>query len=134
MLLNTIDRSRLDVIELECSTTVKTLYAKSISVWGSSYISSLSFNNAKGISVNRSEIKGVKFMVGHYGLRALSILYVDESTSAWLGDPTSGWIGVLYCTDISHLWILEDVRFLMQSLLNANTYRISNTSELIPTV
>ena len=117
LLLSTIDRSRSDVIQLECNTLVETLYAKSISVWGSSYISSLSFNNAKGISVKRSAIKGIKFIVGPCGLRALGILYADDndnSKSAWLGDPTNGWIGVIYGTDISRLWILKDVRFLLQ--------------------
>jgi hypothetical protein len=109
-LLNIIDRSRSDVIELECNTMVETLYAKSISVWGRSYISSLEFNSTKGISVNRFKIKGVRFMVGPYGLRALSILYANDSTSAWLGDPTNGWIGVIYGTDISRLRILKDVR------------------------
>ncbi len=76
-LLKIIDWSRSDVIELECNTMVETLYAKSISLWGSSYISSLKFNSTKGISVNRLEVKGVRFMVGPYGLR---ILYVDDST------------------------------------------------------
>jgi hypothetical protein len=116
MLLNIIDRSRSDITELECNTMVGTLYAKSISVWGSSYISSLRFDNTKGISVNRSDLKGVRFMVGPYGLRALSILYADDSTSAWLGEPTNGWFGVIYGTDISRLQILKDVRSLMQCL------------------
>jgi hypothetical protein len=116
MLLEVIGRSRSDVIELECNTIVETLYAESVSIWGSTYISSLKFNNTKGISINKSEIKGVRFIVGLYGLRALSILYADDSTSAWLGDPTNGWIGVVYGTDISRLQILKDVRSLMQCL------------------
>jgi hypothetical protein len=103
MLLNIIDRSCSNIIELECNTMVGTLYTKSISVWGSSYILSLRFNNMKGISVNRSDLKGVRFVVGPYRLRALSILYTDDSTSAWLGEPTNGWFGVIYGTDISRL-------------------------------
>lgn len=131
VLLNTIDRPRLDVIELGCNSPVETIDAKSISAWGNSYISSLSFNNAKGISVKSSKIKGVKFVIGHYGLRALSILYTDDSTSAWLGDPTNGPIGVLYFTDTSRLMILKDVRSPMQFSIIANPCRISNTSEFI---
>jgi len=103
MLLNIIDRSRSDITELEYNTMVRTLYAKSISVWGSSYISSLRFDNTKRISVNRSDLKGVRFIVSPYGLRTLSILYADDSTSAWLGEPTNGWFGVIYSTDISRL-------------------------------
>jgi hypothetical protein len=95
---------------------VETLYAKSILVWGSSCISSLEFHHINGISLNRFKIKGVRFMIGPYGLRALSILYADDSTSAWLGDPTNGWISVMYGTDISRLQILKDVRSLMQRL------------------
>jgi hypothetical protein len=115
MLLDIIDQLRLDVIELERNTIVETLYAKSISVWGSSYISSFRFYNTKRIS---SDIKGVRFMVGPYGLRALSILYADDSTSAWLREPTNGWFSVIYGTDISRLRILKDVRSLIQCLTN----------------
>ena len=46
--------------------------------------------NQSLIAVDRSEIRGIKFVIDHYGLRAISILYINNSTSSWLGDDTGG--------------------------------------------
>ncbi|KAH8817091.1 hypothetical protein F5884DRAFT_243327 [Xylogone sp. PMI_703] len=93
---------------LICPTAVNTLYAESISVFGHEVISCLRFNDARGIRLKRSGIKGLKFALGRYGLHALSVLYTDDTTSPWIGDPTNGWIGVMYGSDIGHLRILQD--------------------------
>ena len=96
-------------INLLSDAVVDTLYAESTSIFGQSYISDLRFNDSRGISVRRSRIEGIKFVIGRYGIQALSILYADDTTSSWLGDPTQGWVGVTYGGSIRHLHILQDV-------------------------
>ncbi len=96
-------------IELVSDTTIESIYAKTISIFGQGYISYLSFNNPKGLLVKRSKSQDIKFVIGRYGLRAFSILYPDDTTSSWLGDPTNGWIGVMYGSEIRRLRILQDV-------------------------
>ena len=103
------------VINLKADTIVDTLRAASISVFGQSYISLVWFNNSGRILVERSKIRGIRFALGRYGLRAFSVVYDDNLTSAWLGDPTNAWTGLVYGTDISGLKILQDVGSLRRS-------------------
>lgn len=78
------------------------------------YISSLRFNelseSSEKLEVRESEITGIKFAIGRYGIKALRICYASNESSDWLGDPRAGWIGVMHGSDITSLRILCDVR------------------------
>ena len=99
-------------IELKYDTTIDTLSAVLLPVFGQRYISSLSFSCDGGILVKGTKIKGIRFMMGPYGLRALSILYLDDTISPWLGEPTNSWMGVMYGSSTRCLHVLRDVRSL----------------------
>jgi hypothetical protein len=58
------------------------------------------------ILLQRADVTGIRITIRRYRLHALSIIYADGSTSAWLGDPTNGWTGVMYG---SNLKILLDI-------------------------
>ena len=127
------------IVDLNCSATVETLSAHSVSIFGQRYLSLLSFNpgdleikNQSWITVNKSEIRGINFVIDHYGLRAISILYADNSTSSWLGDDTGGWKGVIYGDNLRNLRIIRDVKHTKLNLWPLLIYyRILSTSELI---
>lgn len=101
-------------IELICHSDVKSLCARSVSIFGSNYISSLGFNelseSSEEVPVNAAEITGFKFALGRYGIKALRICYASNESSEWLGDPRDGWFGVIHGSDIRSLRILCDVR------------------------
>lgn len=108
------------------------LAAAQTSIFGEDYISSIAFNKSKGVPVS-SESKGIIFTIGRYGLRALRIVYADNSTSAWLGDPENGWTGVMYSNNIQELYMIREVRATPKSLFPALhqvliSIRISNSS------
>lgn len=118
-------------IQLKCDTIVDNICVSFIIIFGQRYISSISLNTGRGIFVKRSKIKGVRFAISRYGLRALGILYVDSSTSEWLGDPLNSWIGVIYSNDIKGLRIVQDVGYLKGLFFVANIFRVLNVSGLI---
>jgi hypothetical protein len=104
--LQTVVKHRNDNHYLEAAQT---------SIFGVDYLSSIAFNKSKGVSV--SSAKGVIFTIGRYGLRALRIVYADNSTSAWLGDAENGWTGVIYSNNIQELHMIHEVRATPKSLL-----------------
>lgn len=111
-------------IDVTCSDTIDSLSGQLLSIRGRRYISRLSFNETMGltrrdhdsISVRTSAIKGVKFVVDCDGLRALSILYDDDSTSAWLGDMAGGWRGTMLGDIGRGFRVLQDVRSMKMRL------------------
>ncbi|KAH8587321.1 hypothetical protein B0O99DRAFT_401865 [Bisporella sp. PMI_857] len=109
LLLDSAQCLRRTVVER--NNIVNSLWVRERSVFNEQYISSIAFNKTEGMPVRTTEFKGLKFTIGRYGLRALSILYTDGSASAWLGSPTNGWTGIMYGNDISELHVLHDVSF-----------------------
>ncbi|KFX94863.1 hypothetical protein V490_04119 [Pseudogymnoascus sp. VKM F-3557] len=99
-------------VELICHSDVRSLCAKFVSIFGNRYISSLEFNepseSSEEVLVKASDITGFKFAIGRYGVKAIRICYASNEPSEWLGDPTAGWIGVMYGSDIRRLRILCD--------------------------
>lgn len=100
-------------VELICHSDVKSLCARTVSIFGNKYISSLGFNelneSSEEVPVKASEITGFKFALGRYGIKALRICYASNGSSEWLGDPRGGWFGVIYGSGIRSLRILCDV-------------------------
>ncbi|KAH8804540.1 hypothetical protein F5884DRAFT_417242 [Xylogone sp. PMI_703] len=87
----------------------KNLSATFVTIFGTTYISSLEFNAKDGIRIEESKLKGIKFVMGPHGLLALCILYNDGLVSPLLGQCQNGWFGVLYGDDIQNLQVLQDV-------------------------
>jgi hypothetical protein len=98
--------------DLVSNDVVDTLYTQSTSNLGRRFLSLLRFNHPRGMPLERSAAKGIKFAIGRYGLLALSILYANGTVSPWIGDTKNGWFGVIYGQDIGCLRILQDVRSL----------------------
>lgn len=94
---------------LVSDSVVNTLYAESVYIFGESYISDLRFNDSRGISVRNAGIRGIKFSIGPYGLKAFRVVYTDDRASQWLGSPLGGWFGMMYGSDISRLYVTKDV-------------------------
>jgi hypothetical protein len=99
-------RSGRTVIEYKYDTIVNSLWAAQTSILSQKYISSIEFNKSERILLQRADVTGIRITIRRYRLHALSIIYADGSTSAWLGDPTNGWTGVMYG---SNLKILLDI-------------------------
>lgn len=102
-------RSGRTVIEYKDDDAGNFLCTKQAPVFSQQYLSSIAFNKDEGILVRKADFNGIRFTIWLYGLRAISILYTDGSTSDWLGDPTNGWTGVMLTNNITAFHILRDV-------------------------
>lgn len=83
-------------------------------IMGTSYLAALGFKRECGeegvsIPVANRKVRGVQFSLGRFGLRGICVLYEDETCSPWLGEPSPGWIGVVYGRDLSRLRVIADV-------------------------
>lgn len=54
-------------------------------------------------------VRGMRFALHPYGLRAIRVLYDDGSMSPWLGSTNASWFGEVHGTDLSQLHVLRDV-------------------------
>jgi hypothetical protein len=72
-------------------------------------------------------IEGIHTAVSAFGLRALRVLYQDESTSEWLGNPAGCWLGTINGKWSSMWEVRKDVsqaaaRWQIFSILTDTTY------------
>jgi hypothetical protein len=103
---------------LSCITTIldapTRLYARETELLGQTYLKELGFNkteDALTISLETKPIRGVQFYASSLGIRAVRILYMGKSSSAWLGRwlPHSGWVGTVLGNDLRTLQVRSDV-------------------------
>lgn len=89
---------------LSCCSTI---------IMGRSYLSDMAFRRPRGsgsyIPIAKKAVQGVQFALGRFGLRGIRISYEDGSSSPWLGEPSSCWIGAVRCHDVSKLKVVADV-------------------------
>ncbi len=85
-----------------------------ISMFGNTYLHQVSITKSKeknpylAVPINSKAIRGLKFVLGTYGLRALCVVYQDGTNSLWLGDPSNGYHGIVH-GQLSDFVILSDV-------------------------
>lgn len=88
----------------------------STEIMGRQYLSDLALEPLKGstaqVSIANIAVRGLQFALGRFGLRGVRISYEDGSFSAWLGDPTSCWMGTVRCSDLSKLNVITNVSYL----------------------
>ena len=99
------------------------LNAKTSHLFGLLYISKLSFNEPGDISIplESAGVRGFRFAIDSYGLRAIRVLYDDQSTSPWLGDPQSSWYGEIFGSNLEELSVISDVSILILAFLFPST-------------
>jgi hypothetical protein len=83
-------------------------------IYGHMYISDLQVITREGEAepaecLQIRSIRGLRFALGVYGVRAIRLLYEDGSDSPWLGGLSGCWIGSVYGNRIQILHILKDV-------------------------
>ena len=94
---------------------VRSLHAQFSDVFGMAYLTQIESNQAEhepspfSISVKDSALRGIRFALGEFGLRAFCIVYQDGSHSDWLGDPSGCWYGITEGQDMKNLCMLVDV-------------------------
>lgn len=104
--------SRPGSIRIPLDVDTKFLTARWINLYGEQYMFELVTSSEDTLSPNTVSVqplRGIKFAVGLYGIKALKLLYQNESESDWLGKTTSSYIGTSYGTDITGLLMLQDV-------------------------
>ena len=94
--------------------SVGKLYAEPISLFGRVYLGRLSAAGRKSsrsieIPVRPRGVRGVKYVLGTYGICAIAVLYDDGTSSPWLGSPGGGWHARIYGSDLLKLRTLRDV-------------------------
>lgn len=89
------------------------LSCRSTSIMGRHYLRDLTLGRPKGsgshIPIAKQAVRGVQFALGRCGLRGIRISYEDGSSSPWLGESSSCWIGAVRCCDLSRLKVVADV-------------------------
>jgi len=90
------------------------LAAHTVQVLGQAYLQKLQVgritpSDDQVVPTKESSVRGLKFVLGLYGVRAIRIVYCDGSTSPWLGDPSRGFYGTIYGSDLGNLRTLDDV-------------------------
>lgn len=114
-----------NLVDQDC--TVETISFRSVYIFGHNYISLSRLNSRKiegqsELRVRKLKIKGIRFAIDSYGLRAISTLYANDSISPWLGDEAGTWKGVVYGNDLKTLRIAQDVRAMnWEHLASANS-------------
>ncbi|KAB5522991.1 hypothetical protein GE09DRAFT_1257842 [Coniochaeta sp. 2T2.1] len=90
------------LLELGPLGNVSKLSVKMTSIFGKAYVSALSSDSdiadagfALSILVTCDKIRGLQVAIAQYGLRALRVLYLDDSTSPWLGNPSGCCLGIV---------------------------------------
>lgn len=109
--ISTVDRKPGN-ISIPLDTSTKFLTARWINLYGEQYMFDLAASSEETLAPNTVSVqplRGIKFAVGLYGIKALKLLYEDGSESDWLGKTTSSYIGTFYATDITGLLVLQDV-------------------------
>lgn len=98
------------------------VYVRITYIMGPSYLGDISFaagtheGELTSVTVADRPIRGVQFALGRSGLRGIRILYEDETSSSWLGESSSCWIGVARGRDLSRLRIIADVGHIFQKI------------------
>jgi hypothetical protein len=92
------------------------LRGSTITMFGQEYLHRVWFSeNAEGeasnscIPIQRNTVRGINFVVGIYGLRAIRVINRDGAVSAWLGSPSKGWHGTTSGDDPRLLRVTQDV-------------------------
>lgn len=91
--------------------TTTRLYARSLNLLGRAYLTGIGVNQTEAVSVpiTTTNVRGLQYALGEFGLRAVRILYEDKSCSPWLGDPSCTWLGTTMGRDLNTLYALADV-------------------------
>ncbi|KAB5516959.1 hypothetical protein GE09DRAFT_1231096 [Coniochaeta sp. 2T2.1] len=90
------------LLELGPVRNVSKLSARMTSIFGKTYVSALSLDSdiddpmfTLSIPITSDKIRGLQVAIAQYGLRALQVLYLNDSTSPWLGNPAGCWLGIV---------------------------------------
>lgn len=101
---------------LNPDATIRSIHVRFANILGRTYLAEIGFNDefkdgSSLILMPACNVRGLRFALGKFGLRGLQVIYDDGSSSSWLGDSSSCWIGVVYGRDLSKLRIIADVSF-----------------------
>lgn len=96
------------------AATIRSIHVRFTNILGRTYLSKIGFNDefkdgSSSISTPACNVRGLRFALGKFGLRGLQVIYDDGSSSSWLGDSSSCWIGVVHGRDLSKLRVIADV-------------------------
>jgi hypothetical protein len=97
---------------LGSSGVLDSLYAQTRDILGETYLTALRSERIDGaisLAVRHQDTQMIQYGVSSFGLKAIRIIYMDESKSQWLGDPSDCWLGILPVKDLGKLVTLSDV-------------------------
>ena len=118
--------SKLPVWEkIVCHGVPDKLTISTTRIWGLEYIASVSLGGQSSgifIPIEARGVRGIRFALGMYGLRAIKVVYKDGSMSPWLGSTTFAWYGKTTGCDLRQLWVLSDVGNALLRCTRISTY------------
>lgn len=97
---------------LRTTEPARTLFIRERELFGRTYISEIGLNQAghASVPIQPRPVRGLRFAVGRFGLRAIRILYDEGPHSPWLGDPYGSMYGNIMGDKLRNLSVVADVR------------------------
>ena len=86
------------------------LSIKTSQILGLEYVSEIGFDGPEDASIplGSAAVRGIRFALDAFGIRAVRILFAGQSLSPWLGDSRFSWYGQVY-GDLAQLSMIRDV-------------------------
>lgn len=139
-LLDSLDRSclvgaglkRCRIKQILSKINPETLYAEPLCLYGHRYISKLIFDDPRGVPIKSSKIRGFRFVLGRYGLRAIRFLYANGTKSPWAGFPGKGWYGTMPGDNLGLLLATTDVSASLKIVTLSELVEPENSSPRFP--
>ena len=101
-------------LPLNASSQTVRLYTTPVRIFEKAYLGQLTTTGEENpaslsISLRTCGVQGLKYVLGTYGVCAVSVFYEDGSSSPWLGHPGHGWHARVYGRDLHELRFICDV-------------------------
>lgn len=95
-------------------TETDALRGETVRIFGQTYLRQLEVAKdgdalPLSILIKNQCVRGLKYVLGTYGVCAVRVLYDDGSSSPWLGSPSEGWNARVYGSDLGRLCVVQDV-------------------------
>lgn len=94
-------RGTIDGISIETSSVLGVVCISEVRLGGR--------DSGGSVTLRGVGVRGIRFALHSYGLRAIRVLYDDGSMSPWLGSTNASWFGEVHGTDLNKLCVLGDV-------------------------
>ena len=93
--------------KVSTSGHIETVSIETNNILGLQYIFGIHIGRPEGIA--STGIRGIRFALDSFGIRAIRLLFSDQSESPWLGPHRFSWYGEIHGNGLHRLQVIRDV-------------------------